>query len=217
MMGWTSVLCNQLPSSGWRYSPSPGTPTPHRWKPWGKTTGYSIVNFLHRKNKANQHLGLVCIWTEEGMSFVQLKINHYRPFDFSWFFPVSLSPFSQGSTASIGPLWPSKQRVQELISTETWPQPLPEPTQEPPFWIDTCCGLGPAGNKAPCSRLLTPSPGRMGRRKYNERLEGRDQDREGSLTNYGHRQNRLDLGKKKINLICYQSNQSRMMRNRTIS
>ena len=61
----------------------------------------------------------------------------------------------------------------------------------------SCHGLGPAGNKATTQPLAHSSPlGGMGRRKYNERLLGRDQDREGSLTNYGHRQNRLDLGKK---------------------
>ena len=76
--------------------------------------------------------------------------------------------------------------------------------------ILSCCGLGPA------ARSLLHAGG-MGRRKYNKKLVGRDKDREGSLTSYGHRQNRLDLGKKEINLICYQSNQSRMMRNRTIS
>ena len=55
-------------------------------------------------------------------------------------------------------------------------------------------------------QLLTHSfpPGRMERRKYNKRLVSQDKDREGSLTNYGHRQNRLNLGKKEINLICYQ-------------
>ena len=30
-----------------------------------------------------------------------------------------------------------------------------------------------------------------------KRLMSQDKDREGSLTNYGHRQTRLDLGKKK--------------------
>jgi len=34
-----------------------------------------------------------------------------------------------------------------------------------------------------------------GERKYDERLKGRDKDRERSLTNYCHRQNRLKLGK----------------------
>ena len=35
-----------------------------------------------------------------------------------------------------------------------------------------------------------------GKRKYDERLEGRDKDRERSLTNYCHRQNRLNLQRK---------------------
>ena len=36
-----------------------------------------------------------------------------------------------------------------------------------------------------------------GERKYDERLMGRDKDRERSLTNYCHRQNRLNLGRKR--------------------
>jgi len=36
----------------------------------------------------------------------------------------------------------------------------------------------------------------IGERKYDERLEGRDKDRERSLVNYCHRQNRLNLGRK---------------------
>jgi len=39
-----------------------------------------------------------------------------------------------------------------------------------------------------------------GEKKYDERLVGRDEDREISLTNYHHRQNKLDFGKKKFNL-----------------
>jgi len=35
-----------------------------------------------------------------------------------------------------------------------------------------------------------------GQMKYDERVEGRDKDRERSLTNYWHRQNRLNLGRK---------------------
>jgi len=50
-----------------------------------------------------------------------------------------------------------------------------------------------------------------GERKYDERLEGRDKDREGSLTSYCHGQNRLNLGRKG-SLIYHQSNQSRIMR-----
>jgi len=37
-----------------------------------------------------------------------------------------------------------------------------------------------------------------GERKYDERLVGRDKDRERSLTNYSHGQNRLNLRRKKI-------------------
>jgi len=36
-----------------------------------------------------------------------------------------------------------------------------------------------------------------GEKKYDERLEGRDRDRERSLTDYCHRQNRPNLGEKK--------------------
>jgi len=35
-----------------------------------------------------------------------------------------------------------------------------------------------------------------GERKYDERLMGRDKDRETSLTSYHHGQNRLNLGRK---------------------
>jgi len=55
-----------------------------------------------------------------------------------------------------------------------------------------------------------------GEREYDERLEGRDKDRERSLTNYCHRQNRLNLGTKK-SLIYHQSNQSIIMRKKTKS
>jgi len=46
---------------------------------------------------------------------------------------------------------------------------------------------------------ITPTP-QLGReeKKYDERLEGQDKDRERSLTNYRHQQNRLNLGKKKV-------------------
>ena len=77
-----------------------------------------------------------------------------------------------------------------LLFATHWPRSLGA--------LAMCCGLGPASNKAPRSRSLIPSPrGGMGRRKYNERLVSRDKDREGSLATYGHRQNRLDLGKNK--------------------
>jgi len=50
-----------------------------------------------------------------------------------------------------------------------------------------------------------------GKRKYDERLEGRDKDRERSLTNYCHGQNRLNSGRKG-SLIRQKSNQSRIVR-----
>jgi len=53
-----------------------------------------------------------------------------------------------------------------------------------------------------------------GERKYDERLKGRDKDRERSLTDYCHGQNRVNLGRKG-SLIHHQSNQSRIMRNKT--
>ena len=53
-------------------------------------------------------------------------------------------------------------------------------------------------------------------RKYGQRLEGRDKDRERSLTNYCHGQYRLNLGRKG-SLIHHQSNQSRIVRNKTRS
>ena len=37
-----------------------------------------------------------------------------------------------------------------------------------------------------------------GEKKYGERLEGQDKDREGSLTSYHNGQNRLNLGRKGI-------------------
>jgi len=47
-----------------------------------------------------------------------------------------------------------------------------------------------------------------GERKYDERLERRDKDRERSLTNYCHGQNRLNLGRKgKFNLSPIKSEQ----------
>jgi len=47
-----------------------------------------------------------------------------------------------------------------------------------------------------------------GKRKYDERLVDRDKDRERSLTNYCHGQNRLNLGRKeKFNLSPIRSEQ----------
>jgi len=64
--------------------------------------------------------------------------------------------------------------------------------------------------------LSLPLLDQTGDRKYDERLVGRDKDKERSLTNYCHRQTRLNLGKKG-SLIYQQSNQSRLMRNKTRS
>jgi len=46
----------------------------------------------------------------------------------------------------------------------------------------------------------SPSSTGQGRKKYDERLMGRDKDREKSLTSYGHGQNRFNSWKKKFNL-----------------
>jgi len=50
-------------------------------------------------------------------------------------------------------------------------------------------------------------------RLLREWLVGQDKDRERSLTNYRHGQNRLDLGEN--NLIYYQSDQSKIIRKKT--
>ena len=64
--------------------------------------------------------------------------------------------------------------------------------------------------------LSLPLLSRTGEMKYDERLEGRDKDRERSLTNYCHGQNRLNLGRKG-SLFHHQSNQNRIMRTKTRS
>ena len=74
------------------------------------------------------------------------------------------------------------------------------------WWVDPGWMPGPHQ-----SHSITPLLNWTGERKLNERLVGRDKDRERSLTNYHHGQNRLDLGK----LVYYQSSQSRIMRNKT--
>ena len=53
-----------------------------------------------------------------------------------------------------------------------------------------------------------------GERRYGERLQGRDKDRERSLTSYCHGQNRLSLGRKG-SLIHHQSHQSGTVRNKS--
>jgi len=73
-------------------------------------------------------------------------------------------------------------------------------------WINARCPPKPL--------LSLPLLSWTGERKYNERLEGQDKDRERSLTNYCQERNRLNLGRKG-SLIYYQSNQSRIVRNKT--
>jgi len=65
----------------------------------------------------------------------------------------------------------------------------------------TCFGLGWINARCPPKPLYhSPLLSWTGERKY-ERLEGQDKEREGSLTSYCHRQNRLNLGRKrKFNL-----------------
>jgi len=57
------------------------------------------------------------------------------------------------------------------------------------------------------NRSITPPLNWTGEKKYDERLEGRNKDKERSLTNYHHGQNRLNMGRKE-NLVYHQSNQS---------
>ena len=81
------------------------------------------------------------------------------------------------------------------------------------FSILGCGGLTPAGCQVPTKAALSlPSSTGQGRenitkRSWVEIRTGR------SLSSYLYRQNRLDLGK----LVYYQSNQSRIMRNKTKS
>jgi len=64
--------------------------------------------------------------------------------------------------------------------------------------------------------LSLPLLSLTGERKFGKGLEGRDKDRERSLTSYRHGQNRLNLGRKG-SLIHHQSNQRRIVRNKSRS
>jgi len=77
------------------------------------------------------------------------------------------------------------------------------------FWfgLDKC----QVPTKAALSLLLLNW---TGERKYDERLKGRGKDRERSLAAYCHKQNRLNLGRKGSSFY-HQTNQSRIMRNKT--
>jgi len=66
------------------------------------------------------------------------------------------------------------------------------------------------------NRSFTPLLSWIGERKYDEGLGGQDEDGERSLTNYCHGQNRLNL-RRKGSLIHHQSNQSRIVRNKSRS
>lgn len=83
-----------------------------------------------------------------------------------------------------------------------------------PRWAEptgkNCGGLTLAECQVPKAPLPLPSSTEQ-RRKYNEKLLGWDKGRETSLTKYCHGKNRLNLGK----LVYYQSNKSRIMRNKT--
>ena len=84
--------------------------------------------------------------------------------------------------------------------------------RKPATWA-VCFGLDKC--QAPTKTALSLSLlSWTGERKYDERVQGRDKDRERSLTSYCHGQNRLNLGRKG-SLIYHQSNQSRIMRNKT--
>ena len=67
------------------------------------------------------------------------------------------------------------------------------------WWADP--GWMPSAHQS-CS--ITPLLSWTGERKYNKRLVGRGKDRERSLSNYHHGQNRLNLGKKLIYFITSQ-------------
>jgi len=57
-------------------------------------------------------------------------------------------------------------------------------------------GLTLAGHQVPTKPLYpSPSSVRPGRQKENKRLAGQNKDRERSLANYHHEQNRLNLQK----------------------
>ena len=58
------------------------------------------------------------------------------------------------------------------------------------WWVDP--GWMPGAYQ---SHFIIPLLNWTRERKYNNRLMGRDKDSERSLSNYHHRENRLDLGK----------------------
>lgn len=63
------------------------------------------------------------------------------------------------------------------------------------LWLDFRC---------PAKMLFAPLMDRMGKRKY-ERLVGQEKDKEGSITNDCHKQNRLHLAKDVFDLLPIKS------------
>ena len=73
--------------------------------------------------------------------------------------------------------------------------------------MSACGGLTLPGCQVPTKAALSLRHlNWKGERKYNERLMGRDKERERSFTNYCHEQNRLDLGNQ-FNLLPIKSEQ----------
>jgi len=113
-----------------------------------------------------------------------------------------------------------KEEVERLRSIrecereiDWWSRSLPSlrPRHQIVFWfgLDKC---NVPAKTAPSLPLLNWTE----ERKYDERLEGQDKDRERSLTNYCHGQTRLNLGRKG-SLTHHQSNQSRIVRKKSRS
>jgi len=61
------------------------------------------------------------------------------------------------------------------------------------WWVDP--GWAPGAHQSLSVTLSLPLLCWAGEKIYDERLMGRDEDRERSLSNYHHGQTRLDLGK----------------------
>lgn len=79
-------------------------------------------------------------------------------------------------------------------------------------YLCQCSGVTLSGHQLPTKSTLSfPSSAVRGRDNTMVRVMGQDKDREKSLTSYCNGKNRLGL--EKTNLFCYQSNQSRVMKN----
>lgn len=61
--------------------------------------------------------------------------------------------------------------------------------------MGVCGGLTLSERQVPTKATLSlPSSSEQVKKKYNEKLMGQDKDSKRSLSNYCHRQNRLELG-----------------------